>query len=66
MALPGGDEVLGQVDTDWCASDGDVSVIGSVQLAADLYLSPRHLPDLIDLSALSADDRAYQLQDIEQ
>lgn len=66
MALPGGDEVLGQVYADWCACNGDVTVTGPVQLAANLDLSPRHLPDLIDLSALPADDRAYQLQEIDR
>jgi len=55
-ALPGGDEVLGQVDADGRARDGDVPVAGAVQLAADLDLRARHLPDLIDLGALAPDD----------
>ena len=61
LALPGSDEVLGKVNADWSASDGDVSVTCSIQLTANLDLSPRHLPDLIDLGALTADDGAYQL-----
>lgn len=61
-ALPGGNEVLGQVDADRRPCDGDVAVARAVQLAADLDLSPRHLPDLVDLSALTADDGADQLQ----
>lgn len=60
--LPGGNEVLGQVDADRCSCDSDMTVTCPVQLAADLDLSSWHLPDLIDLSALTADDRADQLQ----
>lgn len=61
-ALPGGNEVLGQVDADRCSCDRDMAVARPVQLAADLYLRSRHLPDLVDLSALAADDRADQLR----
>lgn len=60
-ALPGGNEVLGQVDADWCSCDSDMTVTCPVQLAADLDLSSWHLPDLVDLSALTANDRADQL-----
>lgn len=62
-ALPGGNEVLGQVDADRCSCDHDMAVARPVQLAADLYLRSRHLPDLVDLSALAADDRADQLRE---
>lgn len=62
LGLPGGNEVLGQVDADRCSCDSDMSVTCPVQLAADLDLSSRHLPDLVDLSPLTADDRADQLQ----
>ena len=55
-ALPGGDEVLGQVDADGSARDGDVAVAGAIELAADLDLGSRHLADLIDLGALAPDD----------
>ncbi|KAG7228187.1 hypothetical protein INR49_013350 [Caranx melampygus] len=61
-ASPGGNEVLGQVDADGCSCYGDVAVGRPVQLAADLDLSSRHLPDLVDLSALTTNDRADQLQ----
>ena len=61
-ALPGGNEVLGQVDADRCSCDRDMAVARPVQLAADLDLRTRHLPDLVDLSALAADDRADQLR----
>lgn len=37
--LPGGNEVLGQVDADWCSCDGDMPVACPIQLAADLDLS---------------------------
>lgn len=62
-ALPGGNEVLGQVDADRRSCDRDMAVARPVQLAADLDLRPRHLPDLVDLSALAADDRADQLRE---
>ncbi len=39
-----------------------MAVTCPVQLAADLDLSSWHLPDLVDLSALTADDRADQLR----
>lgn len=61
-ASPGGNEVLGQVDADRRSRDRDVAVARPVQLAADLDLSPRHLPDLVDLGALAADDGADQLR----
>lgn len=60
-SLPGGDEVLGEVDADRGAGDGDVPVTSAVQLAADLDLSAWHLPDFVDLGALSADDWADEL-----
>lgn len=60
--LPRGNEVLGQIDADRCSCDGDMTVTCSVQLAADLDLSSGHLPDLVDLSALPAYDRADQLK----
>ena len=62
-ALPGGNEVLGQVDADRCSCNSDMTVACPVQLAADLDLSSRHLPDLIDLGSLTADYRANQLQE---
>lgn len=55
--LPGGNEVLGQVDADRCSRDGDVAVACPVQLAPDLDLGSGHLPDLVDLGSLTADDR---------
>lgn len=54
--LPGGNEVLGQVDADRCSCDSDMTITRPVQLAADLDLSSRYLPDLVDLSALTAND----------
>lgn len=62
LCLPGGNEVLGQVDADRCSCDGNMTVARPVQLTADLDLSSRHLPDLVDLGSLTADDRADQLQ----
>ena len=56
QVLPGGNEVLGQVDADRRSCDSDMAVSRPVQLAADLDLSSGHLPDLVDLSALTADD----------
>lgn len=63
LGLPGGNEVLGQVDADRCSCDSDMTVTCSVQLAANLDLSSRHLPDFVDLSSLAADDRADQLRE---
>lgn len=40
-----------------------MTVTCSVQLAANLDLGSRHLPDFVDLSSLAADDRADQLQE---
>ena len=60
--LPGSDQVLSQVDGDRRAGDGDVTVAGAVDLTADLDLGARHLPDLVYLGALAADDRADQLR----
>lgn len=57
LDLPGGNEVLGQVDADRRSRDGDVAVACPVQLAPDLDLSSGHLPDLVDLGSLAADDR---------
>lgn len=62
LCLPGGNEVLGQVDADRRPCDGHMAVARPVQLAADLDLSSRHLPDLVDLGSLTADDRADQLR----
>lgn len=50
------------MDGDRRAGDGDVSVAAAVQLTADLDLSPRYLPDFIDLGALAPDDGANQLR----
>lgn len=58
LGLPGGNEVLGQVDADRCSCDGDMPVTRPIQLTPDLDLSSRHLPDLVDLSTLTADDGA--------
>lgn len=62
LCLPGGNEVLGQVDADRRPCDGHMTVARPIQLAADLDLSSRHLPDLVDLGSLTADDRADQLR----
>lgn len=62
LCLPGGNEVLGQVYADRRPCDGHMTVARPVQLAADLDLSSRHLPDLVDLGSLTADDRADQLR----
>ena len=64
--LPGSDEVLGQVDADWCSSDGHVSVAAAVQLAAYLDLRTRHLANLVDLGALAPDDGANQLMGLKR
>lgn len=60
--LPGGNEVLGQVDADRRSRDGDVAVACPVQLAPDLDLGSGHLPDLVDLGSLTADDRTDELR----
>lgn len=62
-ALPGGNEVLGQVDAHWCSCDSDMAIACPVQLAPDFNLSSWHLPDLVDLSALTTNDRANQLRE---
>ena len=38
-----------------------MSVAGAVQLAADLDLRPRNLPDLVDFGALPANDGSNKL-----
>lgn len=50
------------MDGDGRAADADVALAAAVHLAADLDLSARNLPDLVDLGALTADDRANQLR----
>lgn len=65
-ALPGGNEVLGQVDADRRSRDGDVAVARPVQLAPDLDLGSGHLPDLVDLGSLTADDRTDELREEEE
>lgn len=62
-ALPGGNEVLGQVDAHWCSCDSDMAITCPIQLAPDFNLSSWHLPDLVDLSTLTTNDRANQLQE---
>lgn len=58
---PGVDEVLGQADAGGGASDGDLPIRGALHRVGDLDLSPRHLPDLIDLGTLTADDAPDQI-----
>ena len=61
LCLPGVDEVLGQADAGGRARDGHLAVGRAVNRIGNLDLSARHLPDLIDLGALAANDASDQL-----
>ena len=61
LCLPGIDEVLGQANAGGRAGDGHLAVGGAIHRVGNLDLSARHLPDLIDLGALAADDASDQL-----
>ena len=61
MILPGIDEVLGQTDAGGRACDGDLAVSRSIHWICNLDLGAWHLPDLIDLCSLAANDAPNQL-----
>lgn len=59
---PGVDEVLRETDASRGAGDGDLAVGRAVHRISDLDLGTRHLPDLIDLGPLAADDAPNKLK----
>ncbi len=63
--LPRTDEVLSHADVGWGACDGDVAHCRTVCGPGNFDLGTRHLANLIDLTALSANDAAYELRDRE-
>lgn len=62
MILPGVDEVLCQADAGRWASDGDLAIGWSIHWICNLDLGTRHLPDLVDLGPLAANDAPNKLQ----
>lgn len=62
MISPRVDEVLCQTDTGRCACDGDLAVRWSIDWIRNLDLGSWHLPDLVDLGSLAADDAPNKLQ----
>lgn len=59
---PGVDEVLCQTDAGRRAGDGDLAVGRSIHWIRNLDLGARHLPDLVDLGSLAADDAPDELE----
>lgn len=55
------DEVLRQTDAGRWACDGDLAVSWSIHWICNLDLGTWHLPDLIDLGSLAADDAPNKL-----
>lgn len=60
--IPSIDEVFGQADAGWGASDGDLAVAGALDRIGNLDLSSWHLANLIYLGTLTANNAANQLQ----